>query len=268
VMHGYVRDGFDGKLELHIGRKGEVQISPPDIDESKFPDAADYMDKIGQLTPEKRRVSVQGLTTEVFQSSEFTRQDGTRGKVKRLRLKDDTGEIIVVLWNEKVDELGDIDAGTQLRINNARVKTQIDGRVELHVENSSQIEKTAGKAGQRTVANEVVRKIAELKEQGGPFTVEATVATAPNIREVTTAQSEKVSVASFDLEDDTGKIGVSLWRQHAEAARQLQVGTRIRMENAYVKRGFSNLLELVTRASTTIEIVPKQDNQAVENKVE
>jgi len=267
VLHGYARDGIDGKLELHVGKRGELLISPPDIDENTLPDVADLMDKIGQLTPEKRRASVMGSTSEVFQSTEFTRQDGTKGKVRRLRLRDETGEIIVVFWNEKVDELGAINEGAQMRITNARIKAQVDGRIELHVENSSQIEKTAG-AAQHAVASSVLRKIAELKEEGGPFTVEATVATVPNFREVTTTQSEKVSVASFDLEDDTGKIGVSLWRKHAEVVRHLQMGTRIRIENAYVKRGFSNLPELVSRASTTIETVPKQNAQASENRVE
>jgi hypothetical protein len=40
------------------------------------------------------------------------------------------------------------------------------------------------------------------------------------------------------LTDETGTIGVSLWRKHAELARNWTTGTNIRMTGAYVKKGF------------------------------
>jgi DNA polymerase III alpha subunit len=125
------------------------------------------------------------------------------------------------------------------------------------VENSTQVEKLLGQTIPQTLGvGEALRKIAELKEEGGPFTVEATVAFAPEIREVTTSQQEKVLLASFDVEDDTGKIRVTLWRRQAEQARTLQVGTRVKLVNIYAKKGFSNLLELTSRNPTTIETLP------------
>jgi replication factor A1 len=141
----------------------------------------------------------------------------------------------------------------------ARVKTQPDGRVELHAENATQIVKLAGQDVPPSLTQtEAARKIAELKE-GGPINVEATIASSPNTREVTTAQNERVLVTSFYLTDDTGKIRISLWRNHAEFARELPIGTRIRIKNAYAKRGFSNLLELSSRTATIVEIVSKPE---------
>jgi len=259
VLHGYVREGLDGKLELHVGQRGDVQVSPPDVADSDYPSIDQFIEKIGNLTQKSKKASVLGAVYDAFPMSEFRRKDGTSGKVRRLRLRDETGEVSLVFWNEKVDELGEVKKDDQLRIMNARVKTQPDGRIELHVENATQIEKLVGRALSPTpiVPSETTRKIADLKEEGGPFTIEATVATTPNVREITTAQKEKVLVASFDLADDTGKIRMSLWRKHAELGKELSVGTRIRIKNAYAKRGFSNLLELVSRTSTTIEIVSK-----------
>jgi replication factor A1 len=264
VLHGYVREGLDGKLELHLGQKGEVQVSPPSVVEKDYPKIDAFMDKIGSLTQKNKNANVLGTVFDVYSMSEFKRKDGSTGKVRRVRLRDETGEISLVFWNEKVDELGDVQRNNQLRIMNARVKTQPDGRMELHVDNSAQIEKLAGESlPQALVAGEVTRRIADLTE-GGLFTVEATVATAPNIREVTTSQQEKVLLASFDLADDTGKIRVTLWRKQAELGKDLTVGTRIKLENVYAKKGFSNLLELTSRNSTTIEVVSKPEVSQVE----
>jgi ssDNA-binding replication factor A large subunit len=111
------------------------------------------------------------------------------------------------------------------------------------------------------------RKIVDLTE-GSSFTVEGIVASTPLIREVTTSKGETVLLATFDVADETGEIPVTLWRKHAEFARQLALGTRIRMENAYAKRGFSNPLELTSRSATTIEIVAEPEAEQTENKIE
>jgi replication factor A1 len=254
VLHAYVRESMNGKLELHLGRKGELEISPKNIDEKRYPYTSEPMDKIGTLKPEKKKANVQGWVTQVFPASEFTRKDGTRGKVRRLHLKDETGETTLVFWNGKVDELGITTAGDRLRIANARIKTQLSGSIELQVENTSFIEKTSTQTPPKETTSETIHKIANVTE-GGLFTVEATVTSTPIVREVTTYQGERILVVSFDIADETGKIGVTLWRRHAESARTLPMNARIRITNAYAKKGFSNLLELVSRASTTIEIM-------------
>ena len=263
-----MRESFDGTLELHLGKRAEVEISPKGVDESRFPHtAADLVERIRQITPAKRRASVQGLVTSMFPTSEFKRRDGTGGKVKRVRLRDETGEITIVLWNEKADELSTINEGDQLRITNTRVKQGLDGRIELHVENSSQIEKTASQTPSQPVLAKMPYKVVNLTE-GGSFTVEGIVASTPLIREVTTSKGENVLLATFDLVDETGAIPVTMWRNHAEFARQLELGTRIRIENAYAKKGFSNPLELTSRSATTIEIAPQPEEEQTENKIE
>ncbi len=258
VLHAYVRESFDGQLELHLGNKGDLEPSPQNVDESRLPRLEEFMDKIGQLKPEKKTVSVAGTVSQVFPVSEFTRKDGTGGKVRRLRLRDETGETTLVLWNEKADELDAVCENDQLQIVNARTKTGLNGRTELHAENSSQIEKLTAQASKST-SEKVARKIADLKIEGGPFIIEGNVASTPTVKEVTTSRGEKVLVADFDLADETGKIGITLWRKHAELARDMAMGVRIKLKDVYVKKGFSDLLQLVSRASTTIEMVSRPE---------
>jgi len=266
VLHAYVRESFNGKLELHLGRKGELEISPKDVDESRYPYTSEPMDKIGTLNPEKRRANVLGWVTQAFPISEFTRKDGTSGKVRRLRLKDETGETTIVFWNEKVDELGTVNESDKLSIIGARIKTQLDGRIEVHVDNATQIKKEAGQGAPNATVSEAIRRIADLTE-GGPFTVEATIASTPMVKEVTTSRGEAVLVASLDLTDETGNIAASLWRKHAELARSWTTGMRIKMAGVYVKKGFSSPLELSSRTATSIQVVSKPESVNAESKI-
>ena len=83
--------------------------------------------------------------------------------------------------------------------------------------------------------------------------IEGTVATKPRVREVTTGKGERVPVASFELEDDTGKVWVSAWRKHAKGVESLAVGAKVRLKNVNVRKGFGNQLEITTSTLTKIE---------------
>jgi len=257
VLHGYVREGLDGKLELHVGTRGDIQISPPDLVESEYPPIYSFVEKISAITGKRKKANILGVVQRVYPVSEFKRANGTHGKVRRLQLRDETGQITVVFWNQRVDELGDVETGNRLRVMNARVKKLVGGLVELHVEKTTQIEKVSEEA-EKLPPYELMstKKISDIKEGEGPFTIEATILTTPTLREVTTSRKEKIKVASFAVTDGTGRINISLWRQLAESAKELSPGTRILLKNVYAKRGFADQLELTTKASTKIEILP------------
>jgi len=251
VLHGYVREGLDGKLELHVGSRGDVQISPPEAMDREYPHVTSFLQKIGEITRKTETVNVLGIVHRVYPVSTFERNDGTRGKVMRLRLRDETGQITAVLWNKKIDELGEVKIGDCLRIMDARVKEDASGQIEIHTKDTTQIERLP-------FYEEKITAIADLKEEGGPITVEGILETAPLVREVITTRGERVAVASFEIADKTGKIRVSVWRKLVDVVKDLLPGTRIKIRNAYVKRGLSNQLELTSRMLTAIEILPKE----------
>jgi len=82
------------------------------------------------------------------------------------------------------------------------------------------------------------------------------VSTVPESKEVTTSKGETVKLRFFELKDDSGSIRVSAWRQHAEALSELKIGNKLLLENAYVKKGFGDKMELSTRSATSVSIVP------------
>jgi replication factor A1 len=139
VSHGYARQGLRGKPELHVGSRGEIQLSPSNVRESNYPNLQSFMKKITEIR-KKTRANVIGTVQQMYPVSTFERADGSQGKVLRLQLSDETGQMIIVLWNEKVDELGDIKTGDSLQILDGRVKENLNGKFELHVEKSTQLE--------------------------------------------------------------------------------------------------------------------------------
>ena len=134
--HGYVRKGYGGRLELNIGLKGNVEVSPPDISEEEFPSINRFYKKIKQITKPETRVNTFGRVVKISPINTFTREGGVSGKVRRIEIRDQTGRITVVLWNNKVDELGDLEIGKYLEIFGAKVRKDLNGRLELHVDGS------------------------------------------------------------------------------------------------------------------------------------
>ncbi|MEM1540653.1 MAG: OB-fold nucleic acid binding domain-containing protein [Candidatus Bathyarchaeia archaeon] len=246
--HGYTKEGRLGNVELHIGEKGEIEIEHKDAETEIFPKITELVTKIGALGAFKnKRVNIIGEVKKLSKASAFTRQDFTAGKVMRLSLVDETGEIPVVIWGDKVEDAEKLaKEGAKLYIANAIVKKALGESLELHVDSKAYLDTFTEELG--------FLKIAELKDGLKGIHVKGEVATKPLIREVKTLRGETVKLAVFEIKDETGKIWVSAWRKNAEIAANLKVGSKIAIKNANVKKGFGDQLEISTQKTTTLEI--------------
>jgi len=214
---------------------------------------------IQDLVSGLKDVTVAGRVITVYPPQTYTRRDWTEGKFARLLIADRSGRLKVVLWDDKTAlvETGKVEQGQNIKISHGYVREGLDGKLELHVGSRGNVQISPPDTAETTYPPNTrwVKKVAEIKEEGGPITVEGTIATAPTVRGVVTSRNEKVAVASFELRDETGKILVSAWRKLAEIVKGLAVGTRIKIKNAYVKKGFADQLELTSRSFTSIDIL-------------
>jgi replication factor A1 len=260
VSHGYVREGRDGKLELHVGMRTEVQVSPPDAAESEYLSAlSPKITKIQQLTSDMRDVDVLARVVHAGEVREFKRPSGETGQVSTLLIKDETGTISLNLWDEKTALSKQIRPGDIVWAEGAYTRERFRNlKLNIGRRGSLRLNPKLADTEKLPPYEETTIKISEIKEEGGPVTVKGTITATPNIREVVTARDEKVTVASFELADDTGKIRVSAWRKLAEVAKDLAAGTQIEIKNAYTKKGFTDQLELTTRSFTSIEVLSKR----------
>jgi len=251
--HGYTKEDYSGRVELHVRKRSEIEINPKDVEAKDYPTISKFVTKIGEITQshKNKRANITGTVKKLFPPSTFTRRDSTSGKVMRFIFADETGEIPVVVWNEKVDELEEtLRKDVKLQLVNAKVKKTISKGLEIHVNSQTYIE-----AIQST---EEFSKIADLREGLKHVNVKGAVATKQMLRNVKTSKAELAKLAVFEVKDETGKIWVSAWRKHADTVSNLKVGDKIIIKNAYAKKGFGEQLEISTRSKTIITILPQQ----------
>ena len=166
----------------------------------------------------------------------------------RFTLEDDSGRVTVVAWNEKALELEKtLKANSRLQLLNARVKEAQNSGVEVHVDSNTYV-------NVQTYELQLTQIAALTENQSA--NVQGTVSTVLENKEVTTGKGETIKLLVFELKDGSGTVRVSAWRQHAEALSGLKVGDILRLENAYVKKGFGDKIELSTRSGTVVLVMP------------
>jgi ssDNA-binding replication factor A large subunit len=251
--HGYTKEDYSGRVELHIRKRSEIEINPKDVKAKEYPTISKFITKIGEITQshKNKRVNITGNVKKLFPISTFRRRDSSSGKVELFMFADETGEIPVVVWNEKVDELEEtLRKGVKLQLVNAKVKKTMSKGLEIHVNSQTYVEAITPK--------EEFLKIADLKEDLKHVNVKGVVVTKQMLRNVKTSRAGLVKLAAFEVKDDTGKIWVSAWRKHADTVSDLRVGDKVVIKNAYVKKGFGEQLEISTSNRTIITILPQQ----------
>jgi replication factor A1 len=132
LENAYTRDGFSG-FEIHVGWQTYIRINPEKID---LPEIKEEIVKISYI--KEGTINTRGTVKEIFGVKSFEKIDGGNGKVGSMMLEDETGEIRVVIWNEKTAVLENISRGMPLKISNARVKEGMDD-LEIHVNTTTEL---------------------------------------------------------------------------------------------------------------------------------
>jgi ssDNA-binding replication factor A large subunit len=245
--HGYTKLDRSGVAELHMSAKSSVEVNPVGVDAADYASVGNCLVKVADLAAGGGCVNLAGSVHRVFAVSGFTRQDGSTGVVLRFVLADESGEVGVVVWNEKALELeGALREGVEVQLVNGRVKAGQNGGVEVHVDGSCSVEVSAPERKLEFV------RISALSEVLGCVNVSGEVAAVPTCRVVQTSKGESVKLVSFELKDESGLIRVCAWRNHADVAEGFLMGQKLVLENVLVKKGFDGKLELSTRAASAI----------------
>jgi replication factor A1 len=245
-LHGYTRDDQYGKVELHLGGKSRIEVN--EKPQTIYPGVEKFATKIAEISNTFSNVHLAGMVKEVFNSKTFTKGDGAEGKIMRFTLADGSAETTVVVWNGRVDELErQLKPKACVSLINGKVKETESGGFEIHIDSTSFVQ-------MQPVALQMT-KLADLKE-GDTVNVEGDVSNVDPIKEVTTGKGEQIKLLNFELKDETGSIRVSVWRNQAEQLSGLKLGDDVTVENAFVKKGYGNKVELSTRSGTVFTVKP------------
>ncbi len=138
--HGYTREDREGTAELHLGSRSQIEIEPQNIKADEYPCIGKFATKINMITQACKNRHLAGTVKELFPASKFTRNDTSTGTVMRFTLVDETGEIPVVVWNEKAEELEkSLKINVKVQLVNAKVKEN-GSALEVHIDSYTYIE--------------------------------------------------------------------------------------------------------------------------------
>jgi replication factor A1 len=255
VEHGYTRRGLSGRVELHAGRRSSIKIVEENSEIlEKIPSIEHFFTPVSRLNENIKEANIRGRVISISPVKTFARPTG-EGKVMRIRIRDETGEATLVLWDEKTDEALNIKPGYLAEIVRGTVREDLYGGFEIHAKKSSQVRfipSTEPLPEEKLQAT----PISQVKPGERGVTIEGVIVEAPTLKEVTLKDGSKVKVAELKLKDETGTIRVSAWREHGEILAKLPQGLKVRLKGVTVKEGFGGEAEVVTVSSTAIEVIP------------
>lgn len=236
VKNGYVREGWKGGYEVNLGNKGMLVLDPDDVDTTNLPKKAEeFLAKISDLTPGVS-ATIAGRITHNWGVREFDK-NGNKGKVANVIVRDDSGGTRLVLWNEQADIIEKLEVGKIVKVTDGFTKEGQRG-VEIQANQGTKITidpkgVTAPELGETPASQEV--KINELQDGDNFKTIRGMIVNiygstfvhdmCPTCNKKITGQCpncgdvkpNKLTIINAMVDDGTGSIRVSLFREQAEA---------------------------------------------------
>ncbi len=250
VISGSARESRLGGSEIHVSWNTEIEVLEEGVEPLV---AVSKWTKIGELRDSLSGVNVVGRVYEVGEEREFSRDDGSVGRVASVLLQDETGLVRLTLWDDDVDLTRDMVSGKVLSVENGYTRQGFGG-VDLQVGNYGTISIDPADVDLVLPDEFMVTEIEKLSEGQMNVTIEGQLLDDPVTREVETRRGP-VNVTNFRIDDNTGEVRVSLWRELGEVVDGLEAGAYIRLENVNVREPFDGLLQVSSGQFTKVEIL-------------
>ncbi len=253
VLHGYTRERR-GEIEINVGNRGQLYLEPMDAVEEDFPQPDSFYKTPGEVR-RPGTVNLVGVVVDRYPVSTFNRQDGSEGRVARLVLEEGGGRTNLVLWDDKVDEVSDVEIGTRLRVTGGNARKRENGNIEVHTFYGTVINVLeVGVRPAEPVAHWT--KMADLREGMRSVNVAGRVAHISEERAFTRRDGSAGRVASVLMEDETGTIRLSLWDDDVDLKKDMEIGSILTVENGYTRLSLGDV-GLNAGQSSRITLNPK-----------
>jgi replication factor A1 len=244
-VKGYLKQGQRG-LEVNVGRGGNVEHIEKEVPVSIKPI------KINEIKAGMNGLNVLGKVLDVGKVRTFARKDGKPGKVANITIGDDTGKIRVTLWDAKAESPG-VNVGDAVEIMNAYSRENtFSNSTELSLGSGGGIAKSSAVI----TYNEPLTPIADIGINSA-YSVSGHVSGIDEIREFDRPDGTKSKVSNIYISDNTGRIKVALWAEHADLVNELEIGSEIRIVDAFAKSGRNEEVELSAGTRTSIQVIRK-----------
>ncbi len=197
--------------------------------------------KVADITDENNNVSFIGKIVSAFEVKEFTRDDGTIGRVGNLIVGDETGKIRITLWDNIADliKTGKIKVGQTIQIS-GYVKLGYSG-VEVHVGNNDILTESE----EQIEVGERVQQIKDIRDGMGDLNFTGKVLEISDVRVFQRKDGTSGKVENLLIGDSTGAIRVIFWDEKTDILTSVKCGDAIDVINGYARENaFSHKVEL------------------------
>ncbi len=217
------------KQESHglLSDEGAIRLLAQQLSTTSIPVQGVGDQRIASLQAGLMDASISGEVASVGELSEFTRRDGSVGRVLRVRLADGSGQVSCVMW----DDVGlfftqqGVSAGSRVRFEHGYTKYGRGGETEFHLGSRSSIQVLSGSPATTGLTGEV--RVSSL-----PKALGALPSIRLGLRKLQPARTEKGPVQAL-CEDETGLVIVKFWDDTGELASSIGEGETVLVERAY-----------------------------------
>ncbi|MEZ5334285.1 MAG: OB-fold nucleic acid binding domain-containing protein [Methanolobus sp.] len=240
---GYVKEGYSG-VEVNIGNNGVFCESDENI-EARIDSRQikDIQNGMGDINIRARILDISDIRT-------FNKRDGGEGKVANILVGDETGKIRVTLWDEMADLTTELEMDSSVEILNSYAReNNFNQQVELQVGNRSVIKKI----DDEVIFKEDFTPISDIVP-GESYSISGQVSGLGEIREFNRDDGTVNMVSNIYVSDDSGRIRIALWGDHALLVDQLDIDMTVEIIDAFSKSGFNDEIELSAGNRTKIMV--------------
>lgn len=234
-------------MEVNIGSNGVLSQTDEEVNvKNASMKIADIKNGMGSINVIGRLLDISDIRT-------FNKKDGSKGRVGNITIGDDTGKIRITLWDEKTDKMAELRLGDAVEVINGYAReNNFNQQVEIQIGNHSLLKKTETSVKYQ----ENFTAIADIVP-GESYSIQGSVSGLGEIREFNRDDGTVNMVSNIYVSDDTGRIRVALWADHALLVDELDIDTPIQIIDAYAKSGFNEDVELSAGNRTRIIINPE-----------
>ncbi|MDD3247558.1 MAG: OB-fold nucleic acid binding domain-containing protein [Methanosarcina sp.] len=229
------------KVENMGGLCDEAMAAMLVANELGFSDAGRDSVKIESITPESGPVNFVARIVSIFDIKEFTRNDGTIGRVGNLIVGDETGKVKLTLWDNMADliKLEKVKVGQTVQVS-GHAKQGYSG-VEINIGNNGVLTESEEEVDVVSAS----QNIKDIKDGMGDLNLMGKVLEVSEVRTFQRKDGNSGRVGNLTLGDSTGTLRVTLWDEKTDFLTQIEYGDTVELINAYARENaFTQKVEL------------------------
>lgn len=234
IGHAYTRQGLAGDTEIHAGDRSTVEINPPEMPTTDFPEFGELFTSIGEISGESNQINVVGVIQVEPRHHSFAKEERV-GAVLNTVIADRSGRMPLVAWNERAEQLHELKKGDILQIVNARTKLNQNSKPELHVESRSQATLLQQPPIYLKLPSEQTYRISDLTTETPLVDLTVSIAAKGERREIKRPTGETIRFSSILVGDETGMLTLSLWDDKVDLLDELREGDVLRLHGVSVQ---------------------------------